>query len=65
MLHYENLVHRILEFNQRQWLKPYIEFNSQKRIEAEKKWREIMNNAIYEKTMENLRSRIDVRLGNN
>ena len=48
VLHYGNLqlylrlevklkeVHSVLEFNQLQWLKPYIEFNTQKRIEAEK-----------------------------
>ena len=29
-------MHRILEFNDSQWSKPYIEFNTQKRIEAEK-----------------------------
>ena len=28
--------HRVLEFNQSQSLKPYIKFNTQKRIEAEK-----------------------------
>ena len=48
VLHYENLQlylrrglklkkkHRLLEFNQSQWLKPYTEFSTQKRIEAEK-----------------------------
>ena len=48
VIHYENLkfylrlelklktIHHILEFNQSQWLKPNIEFNIQKRIEAEK-----------------------------
>ena len=30
------MVHRELEFNQLQWLKQYIEFNTQKNIEAEK-----------------------------
>ena len=29
-------MHCILEFNDSQWSKPYIEFNTQKRIEAEK-----------------------------
>ena len=28
--------HRVLEFIQSQWLKPYIEFNTRKRIGAEK-----------------------------
>ena len=48
MLHHENLqlcmklglklkeIHGVLEFNQPQWIKLYIEFNTQKRIEAEK-----------------------------
>ena len=28
-------VHRILEFSRSQWLKPYTEFNTHKKIEAE------------------------------
>ena len=28
-------IYRILEFNQSEWLKQYVEFNIQKRIEAE------------------------------
>ena len=51
-------MHHVLEFNQSQWLKAYVEFNTQKRIEAEKngdKDREalckLMRNAICGKTM--------------
>ena len=84
VLHYENLQlylrlglklkkrYHILEFNQSQWLKPYIEFDTQKRIEAEKNrcrdgkaLYKLMNNAVYGKTMENLRNRIDVKLVHN
>ena len=61
-----------LEFNQLQWLKTYIEFNTQKRIEVENNGDEngkalykLRNNAVYGKTMENSRNKIDVRLANN
>ena len=62
----------VLEFNQSQWLKQYVEFNTQKRIEAEKNGDKygkalckLMNNAVYGKTMENLIKRIDVKLVSN
>ena len=32
-----NKDHRVLQLDQSKWLKPCIEFNTQKRIEAEKK----------------------------
>ena len=56
-----------------QWLKPHIEFNTQESTEAEKKnngkdvkaLHKLVNNTIYGKTMENLRNRINVKLGNN
>ena len=58
----------MLELNQFQWLKQYVEFNTQKRIEAEKNGEKdgkelykLMNIAAYGKTMENLRNRIDVK----
>ena len=59
----------VLQFNQSQWLKPYVESNTQKRIEAEKHadkdgkaLYKLMINAVYGKTMENLRNQIDVKL---
>ena len=53
-------MHHILEFNQSQWLKPYIELNTQKGIEVEKNGHKdgkalykFKNNTISGKTMEN------------
>ena len=61
-------MHRGLEFDQSQWLKPYIEFNTQQRIEVEKNndkdgkaLYKLMNNEINRKTMENVRNRINVK----
>ena len=63
---------RVLEFSQSHGLKQYVEFNTRKRIEAEKNGykdgkslNKLMNNSVYGKTMENLRNRIDVKLVNN
>ena len=46
-------IHRVLEFNHSQWLKRYVEFNTQKRIEARKNAEKdgkalytLMNNAV-------------------
>ena len=71
MIHYENLK-LYLEFNQSQWLKQYVEFNTHKRIEAEKNGDKdgkalykLKNNAVYGKAMENQRNKIDVKLLNN
>ena len=69
-------IHHVLEFYQSQLLTIYIEFNTQKRIEAEKSGDKdgkalykLMNNAVQGKTMKktmgNLRNRINAKLVNN
>ena len=81
VVHYRNLqlylslgmkltkIHRALQFKQSDWMKKYIEFNTNKRMSAtndfEKDFFKLMINSVYGKTMENLRKRINVRFVNN
>lgn len=62
-------VHRVLSFEQSNWLAEYIDFNTKKRAEAtndfEKDFFKLMNNSIFGKTCENLRNRVDIRLVSN
>ena len=59
-------VHRILDFKQSDWMKPYIDFKTQKRKEANneahKTLFKLLNNAVYGKTMQNMRKRIKIRI---
>ncbi|XP_070526956.1 uncharacterized protein [Cardiocondyla obscurior] len=78
VIHYRNLqlctchglrvtkVYRALRFTQSAWLRDYIELNTRHRTRATNDFKKnlfkLMNNAVFGKTMENVRNRVDVRL---
>lgn len=78
VLHFRNLrcylqlglqikeIHSVLEFDQEPWLKPYIDFNTMKRMQAktefEKSFYKILNCSVFGKLMERQRSHLDVTL---
>jgi hypothetical protein len=62
-------VHSVLSFKQEAWLKPYITKNTELRNKAKKdkddfgiEYYKLLNNSVYGKTMENLRTRKNIKI---
>ena len=78
VVHYKNLrlyrqlgmkvkkIYRVLEFDEKPWMEPYIRLNTELRKKAksafEKDFFKLMNNSVFGKTMENIRNRVDIKL---
>ena len=59
-------MHKLIQFNPKAWLKPYIDMNAKFRTEGkhdfEKYFFKLMNNSFFGETMENVRKHRYIKL---
>ena len=55
-------VHNVIEFNQKAWLKPYIDMDTKLKTEAKNYFFNLISKAVFGKILENIRKQKDIKL---